>query len=90
MYKGRVLKHEEIIKELHIEASEFVVVVPKAGTAAPPPAAPSEAVAQLCAMGFERAKVEEALKVAENNVEHAVDYLFNGWGLERSRFRSVL
>jgi membrane associated rhomboid family serine protease len=49
-------------------------------TAPPPaPAAPDPAaIEQLTSMGFERARVEEALQVSNNNVERAADRLLSG------------
>jgi hypothetical protein len=49
---------------------------PTAAAAAPPPSA--EAVAQLTAMGFEEARVKEALQVSGNNVERAANILLSG------------
>ncbi|KAL3912250.1 MAG: hypothetical protein SGARI_001258 [Bacillariaceae sp.] len=49
-----------------------------APAAAPPPPPPAEAVAQLTAMGFEEARVKEALQVSGNNVETAANILLTG------------
>jgi len=38
----------------------------------------TKTIDEICAMGFEKDKVKEALKAAFNNPERAIEYLFNG------------
>lgn len=49
----------------------------KAGAATSVPAASAESIEQLASMGFTAAQARHALRQCDNNVERAVDWLFN-------------
>ncbi|CAE8630445.1 unnamed protein product, partial [Polarella glacialis] len=106
VHKGKVLKLEQVLKDLGIQLGDFVVAASSAskkqaeglGSSAPSrasaqsqaPAAvpldsgatgespPETLVLELCAMGFDRPKVLQALQAAFNNPDRAVEYLFSG------------
>lgn len=68
-------------------ASTTASTVPMAAAPAAATAEGEEAAAQLCEMGFERAKVMECLRAACNDRQKAAEYLLSG-GPPRARSRS--